>query len=390
MDVRAILLLGVPGAADGSAEGVTGGVPLAALDVLGRSPVQRAAERLVRYGTTAVHMVGDTGPRTITSLCAGLPATVNAVSATGAQIWRACESVFSEAAQSGAELILVQRLGPYLELDYDHLIQFHLDQRNRVTPVCGPDGSALHTFAISASRRNDAAFLFRHQLAQSRTPCSSYVHCGYRNGLANAADLRRLTQDAFRGIAALEPAGEEIRPGVWVGREVRIAHGARILAPAYIGAYGKIRSAAVITRGSALEHHVEVDYGAVVEDCSVLPYTYVGAGLDMTHAVVGNRRVYHLPRKTEVEIADSKLLDAASEHAPLRVLASMASLVTFLPRQMMRGIFPARHREQPASLPAAVNAPSPALKSAAAREAADESAHSEFPNLMVARRYGNE
>jgi len=287
-------------------------------------------------------------------------------------------------------VILVLRLGPYLELDYDRLIQFHLDQRNRVTPVCALDGSALHSFAISASRRNDAAFLFRHQLAESRTPCSAYVHYGYRNGLANAADVRRLTLDAFAGVAAFDPAGKEIRPGVWVGREVRIARGARILAPAYIGDYSRIRATAVITRGSALEHHVEVDYGAVVEDCNVLPFTYVGAALDMTHAVVGNRRVYHLPRNVEVEIADSKLLDAASEHAPLRVLAGMASLVTFLPRQIVRGIFPAQHREPPASLPAAVNAPSPALKAAAAREAADESAHSEFPNLMVARRYGNE
>jgi len=90
VDVRAILLVGAPGAADGSADGVTGGVPLAALDVLGRSPVQRVAERLVQYGATAVHIVGDAGPRPIASLCAGLPAAVNAVSAAETQIWRVC------------------------------------------------------------------------------------------------------------------------------------------------------------------------------------------------------------------------------------------------------------------------------------------------------------
>ena len=100
----------------------------------------------------------------------------------------------------------------------------------------------------------------------------------------------------------------ELKPGIWVGDGARIHRKARIVAPAFIGAYSKIRASALITRGSAIEHHAEVDCGTVVENSTVLPFTYVGAGLDVMHSVVGFRRLAHLVRKVEVEISDAKLV----------------------------------------------------------------------------------
>ena len=55
-----------------------------------------------------------------------------------------------------------------------------------------------------------------------------------------------------------------------------------------------------MTRGSNIERSAFVDCGTVVEDASVLPSCYVGAGLDVTHAVVGFRRIAHLNRKIEI------------------------------------------------------------------------------------------
>ena len=390
MDVKAIVLVGAPASADATSDAVTGNVPLAAVDVLGAPLVSRVAERLVAYGASSVFVVGDSGPRPLVSMCGGLPSEVTCVTAPCATIWRACEGVFVDAVQDGAEVLLVMRLGPYLELDFDDLIQFHLDQRNRVTAVCDPEGAPLHTFAISASRRNDAAYLFRHQLEQFRSECQGYVFRGYSNLLQNAGDLRRLTQAAFHGEASfVKPVGRQLKPGVWAGEGARIARNARVLAPAYVGRYAKVRAKAVVTRGSALEHHAEADCGTVIEDSNILPFTRVGAGLDLTHAVVGSRHVFNIPREVEVEITDPALVSAASAHAPLRALTTMAALVTFLPRQIVRGMLP-KQQAAPETLTAAVHAPSPALKAPKAREAA-ESARNEFPtNLIVARRYGNE
>ena len=57
-----------------------------------------------------------------------------------------------------------------------------------------------------------------------------------------------------------------------------------------------------------MEHHAEVDCGTVVEDSTVLPFTYIGAGLDVVHSVSGFHHLTDLPRNTEVEIKDGKLL----------------------------------------------------------------------------------
>jgi hypothetical protein len=191
----------------------------------------------------------------------------------------------------------------------------------------------------------------------------------------------------------IEPEGKQIKPGVWVGRGAKIHRRARVLCPTYIGAGSRVRAAAVVTRCSALEHHTVVDCGSVVENVSTLPYTYVGAGLDLTHAVVGRRRVWNLKRNVEVEFADERLIGEAPANAPLRALGSLVSFVRFLPAQLLRGIFAPSHRETPPSLPEAIKAPAAALQAPAAtmKASAPSVDAGEFPaNLVIARRYGNE
>ncbi|MBI2679077.1 MAG: hypothetical protein HYX28_09875 [Candidatus Koribacter versatilis] len=392
MDVKAIVLVG-PGAAEGSAREQVAGVPIPLLDVLGRPLLHRVVDRLRRsVDEIAVIVEGGEGDaetfaRLITSTAA-LPGVKATVMPAGGDMWRAAEEAFSDFAQNGAEVVVAIRLGPYAELDYDHLVQFHLDRGARVTAAVHEE-SEFGVFAISASRRNDAAYLFRHRFLECREPCTQYPFAGYFNQLAGAADLRALTRDGLLQMNTLRPVGKEIKPGVWAGEGARIDRGARVLTPAFIGARSRVRTAAVLTRCSSVEHHAEVDCGTVVEDSSVLPFSYVGAGLDLAHAVVGFRRLVSLRRNTEVEFSDPTLIAMSSVHAPVRALASAASLATFLPKHILLGFFGKSRREKPADLPAAVRAPAahnlPALENGA------DDGSAKFPsNLAVARRYGNE
>jgi carbonic anhydrase/acetyltransferase-like protein (isoleucine patch superfamily) len=251
----------------------------------------------------------------------------------------------------------------------------------------------LDIFVISASRRNDAAYIFRHKLTSFRTPCGHFRFCGYVNRLRHARDLRLLATDTFALKTRILPAGSQIKPGVWVEHGARVHRGARILAPAFVGAHSKIRAAVVLTRGAVIEHHAQIDCGAVVEDASVLPYTYLGAGLDLSHAVAGFHRVIHLHRNVTVEINDPKLLGMAPATAPMRALAAAAALASFLPRQFSRRRLAPSQREPLTELPAGVKSPPPSLQAPAAtvESAATEADPSKFPaNLVVARRYGDQ
>ena len=184
------------------------------------------------------------------------------------QFWRVAENAFSDMAQAGAEAVLVIRMGGYAEFDVDEFLQRHLDGRAHVTRAVDVNGAPLDMFMINASRRNDAAYLFRHRLQQTRSVCGQWVLRGYYNPLASAARSARAGRGRPPAARAVEPRGVERRPGVWVARGARIDRRARVLAPAFIGAHARIRAAAVVTRCGVVEHHAEVDSGTVVENAT--------------------------------------------------------------------------------------------------------------------------
>ncbi len=142
-------------------------------------------------------------------------------------------------------MVIVVRVGPYVELDYEEMMQHHLHHHCPVTMAV--DATALRSisFLVSASRRNDAASLFRSELKKLRTECKSFRVSGYSNRLKTAADLRCLALDGLLHKNSISPEGIEIRPGVWVAKSARIHPKARIVAPAFIGVYSKIRAAAL-------------------------------------------------------------------------------------------------------------------------------------------------
>jgi hypothetical protein len=79
-----------------------------------------------------------------------------------------------------------------------------------------------------------------------------------------------------------------------------------------------------------------------------------------------------------------------SEHAPVRVAAKAGALVGFLPVQVVRGLFGRKNREQAADLPSALKTPSAALREPGANSGGAHNSPEFAPNMVVARRYGNE
>ncbi|MGI9101300.1 MAG: hypothetical protein ACR2IF_02535 [Terriglobales bacterium] len=389
MDVRAIILIGGAKPEFGPEAESFAGTPLALHDVLGRPVLHRIVDRLQAQGIGAISVISEMPMPPLEGAIRNAQQALNWTTVAAGQLFRVAENAFSDHAQAGAEGVLVLRLGGYAEFEVEEFLQRHLDGRAHVTRAVDGNGAGLGLFMIASSRRNDAAYLFRHHLQQCRAASGEWVFRGYFNPLASARDLRALAVDALMQRVPLASIGEERRPGIWIAPSARVDRRARILAPAFIGAHANVRAAAVITRGSVIEHHAEIDTGTVIENATVLPYTCIGPGLDVAHAVAGGRRLLHLARNVEVEISDPRLMDTVSEHASLRALSSAASLAAYLPLQFFRGLFATSHRDQPKEFPAAAHAPSSALSAPAGFEASREA--SSFPaSLAVARRYGDQ
>jgi NDP-sugar pyrophosphorylase family protein len=387
MDIRGLILVNA-GMEIAEEQLSLSSFPLALLDTAGKTPLERVGERLRQYGIEPVTVVVEAESPSQSHL-----ANAKTIESTGTRerFWRAAENAFNEMVQDGTELVVLINMGAYAEVDFEKLLQFHLDQQARVTQVYHR-AEPLEIFCISASRRNDAASLFRSQLLKCRSDCPGFDHSGYVNQLKDPRDLRQLAIDILTLKTETRPAGEQVRPGVWIQPYAIVERGARILAPAFIGTSARIFAGAVITRCSTIEHHARIDCGTVVENSTVLPGSYVGAGLDLSHSVVGMKKVVNLRRNASIEMADAKLIGLVSDSAGQTLLSAAVELATFLPRQIWRGWFGKPVPQQP-DLQTALQQTSPSLGKAAGYQtrACDTNAASEFPSdLAIVRRYGDQ
>jgi hypothetical protein len=196
-------------------------------------------------------------------------------------------------------------LGAYAEVDFPDLLRFHHNARATVTRVCDNHGPLDFWVLDSAPAAQSELSL---DLSSPEGTPSAYLASGYVNRLNDARDLRRLAVDAFLGRCAIRPRGREIKPGVWIDDGARVHRSARIVAPAYIGRGTRVRASALITRCSNVERRCLVDYGTAIEDSSMLPYTYVGRGLDLAHSVCDGSRLVNLARNVAVTVEDAKII----------------------------------------------------------------------------------
>jgi NDP-sugar pyrophosphorylase family protein len=320
MELKAVLLVG---STDPQAERWSAH-PIANLEVLGKPIADHVIDRLQRFGVDSITLIASPG-----TWERDARRGVNVVTAAPDQLWRSAETVFNLYAQAGAEIVVALRLGPYVEFDLEQILHFHHERKNRVTRVVGADGASLEMCVIDASRRNDAAYLFRSELQDTRVTSEDYVFSGYINPLREIGDVRRLTQDALMLDCELRAEAEQIKPGVWVAEGTEISRDARLVAPCYIGSGAKVRSGAVITRMSVVERNAEIDLGTVVENSSVLPLSYVGPGLDICNAVLGYSKIASLARNATVAVCDPKL---TAELSPSRFVRAVGGYAETLSR----------------------------------------------------------
>ncbi len=356
MDIRAILLVSVLNDDAGATETV-GGIPIAYLDVLGLPVIERVLRRLRQFGVCKTTLISD-----LPAGSADFARRVliqhdrQQVEAEGAALWESAEETFSQYAAEGADLIIALRLGPWGEVDFEEMIQHHLDHHCVVSMAVDAEGASLDLFVLNPSSRFDARELFQSHLQRLRRQCAPFSVKGYFNRLETTADLRRLALHGLLARNGVRPEGTEIKPGVFVGPGARIHRKARVIAPAFVGAPAKVRASALITRGTVIEHHGDVDCGTVVENSSVLPFTRVGAGLDVMHAVVGFRRLAHLRQNVEVEIADEKFVGMVPLTPLSRLAGSTAALFAFIPMQIYRGLTASSQRTSAAECPESLEA----------------------------------
>ncbi len=374
--VRALILVGGQSQMERFGE-----IPLALLDVLGRSVLMRTLDRIRAAGVGEICVITDT------NLLPPPPGIADCkFGAVSPELfWEEALQRFCRLGRH-SECVLLLRLGAWAEVDFAAMVNAYRSSGSELIRAYSSSGEALDIFVISSGSHSEAAALLRGELRDERGIAAPYKVFGYVNRLTAPASLRTLALDAFAGECGIQPCGREVRPGVWIGRNARVHRCARLVAPVFIGSCCNVRRDAVVTRGSSLEHHSEVDCATVIDNSSVMPYTRVGAGLDVEYSVVGFQQIHSTQRGITVEIEDPHLIGATTTRFSAPTFAFKDWLSSFLPyalrtlRSQPEGLF--------ASAPKALGSSTPGLGevSLAPVEPPTES----YQPITTTRRYGNE
>jgi hypothetical protein len=285
------------------------GSPIAFLEVLGKSVLDRTMERLRQSGVEQLSVISEDRAR------GGIHSSPHFATSTGG-FWPAWDCVVSQYLNEGIEALLLMRLGSYVELDLPDLLRLHRETSSPLTQVCTPR-TALDVVLVDAAQLRNGAGSYRSRLSALIAQRQRYNFGGYTNLLTDPGDFRRLVQDAFLGRCAIRPAGREVQPGIWLGENAEVDASARIVGPAYIGAQSRVRASCTISGASTVEQLCEVDCGTTIDDSCVFPGTYLGMGLSVSHALVRESKLFHLHRHVELEISDPRLIGTTFASRPV-------------------------------------------------------------------------
>jgi hypothetical protein len=282
--------------------------PIAALELLGQSALQRMIACLQHAGVQTIALVSKATPAHLSG-CGVTKVLVD----QSARTWSVVGQVFDEYIKNGLQTILLIRLGPYVEFGFADLLQFHRDKAHPVTRLKDTN-EPLDFWMVDVSHFRRAGMRFHESLLmENHGSAAHYDRATYVNHLSSARDVRRLVVDGFGGRHSLRPSGRETKPGVWVDENARLHPRAHVQGPAYIGCGTRVQASASIARFSNVERGCHIDRGTVVADASILANTYLGAWLDVSHAVVCGSEVAHLRHNVTVDIQDDKLIRKTSD-----------------------------------------------------------------------------
>ena len=289
----AAIIIGEQGLADRS-EHFAPGVwrkPWAYVDALGRSALSRFADALKSGGCEVVSVAMSDGLLFSDAIANVLPERSD---------FDLMSQQMASYQSQGIETVLIARSGPHVELCAADMLSFHREQRQGITRAVADDGP-LDLWMVECSNLVGGESVL--SMLRSADPAFYRIQ-GYVNRLEDARDYRRLVLDAFNSRCRLRPQGTEIRPGVWVAEGGQVERTARLVSPTFIGRDVKISEECLITRGSNIERNSHIDFGTCVEDSAILPNSYVGIGLDLSHSIVSGRNLLNLTHNVRLEITD--------------------------------------------------------------------------------------
>jgi len=221
------------------------------------------------------------------------------VMSVGEDMPAGAETLFSNFARQGLERFLVVCLKAYAEIDLTDFVRFHRETRNPITEAIDQEGP-LGVRLVDRASFSPGASCARESDGLGRF--AEYRFAGYVKRMMSPQSYSDLVSDALKGRCALQPVGSQVGEGVWVGEGLCMARSVRLTAPCYVGSNTILRDCVSVGPFSSVENNCVIDCGTTIESSSVLPQSFLAAGLNVRRSIVDGPYLEHLDTGTTVDL----------------------------------------------------------------------------------------
>ena len=241
--------------------------------VLGKNLLQHWTEKIRRLGIQ-VMSVGEGAPAGATGL-------------------------FSNFGRQGLERLLVVCLKAYAEIDLLDFVRFHGETRKAITEAIDQEGPLGIRLVDRASLSPGASGAI-----ESSGPgrFAEYRVAGYVKRMMSPQTYSDLVSDALGGRCALQPVGSQVAEGVWVSEDAWMERSVRLTGPCYVGSKTMLHDCVSVGPFSSVENNCIIDCGTTIESSSILPQTFLAAGLNVRRSIVDGACLEHLDTGTTVNL----------------------------------------------------------------------------------------
>lgn len=131
------------------------------------------------------------------------------------------------------------------------------------------------------------------RLLEEGLPLYGCVVNGYWCDIGNLGQYQESMEDIMKGEIILSMPGEEINPGVFIGRDTHIHPSAKLVGPLVIGDACVVGANAVIEPYTVIGNNCSIGDGATLKKSTLWNNVYVGTRAELRKAVLCNRVQCH-------------------------------------------------------------------------------------------------
>jgi mannose-1-phosphate guanylyltransferase/phosphomannomutase len=141
-------------------------------------------------------------------------------------------------------------------------------------------------------------------LLEEQQPLYGFIADGYWCDVGNIESYMKVHYDALSGKVKLDIPGQEIAPGVWIGKNVDIPPSASIKGPVLIGDNTQIKDLVKIREFTVIGDNTLIDTNALLLRSIVWSNSYIGESSTITNAVIGKKVII----KSRVRVGENAVV----------------------------------------------------------------------------------